>query len=78
MCSSGLRYCQFLVKVFSSSSSSGTRRGDQTDDHTGNDARKPDVTPQVSGLFVFAVFFFLFFFVDLSLHTSWARERVPK
>lgn len=62
MCSSGLRYCQFLVKVFSSSSSSGTRRGDQTDDHTGNDARKPDVTPQVSGLFVFAVFFFLFSF----------------
>lgn len=61
MCSSGLRYCQFLVKVFSSSSSSGTQRGDQTDDHTGNDARKPDVTHQVSGL-LSLLFSFLFFF----------------
>lgn len=60
MCSSGLRYCQFLVMVFFSSSSSpqdqGARKGDQTNHHTGNDAWKPDVTTQASGLF-FVIFF---------------------
>lgn len=65
MCSSGLRYCQFLVKVFFSSLSSpqkqGAQRGDQTDGHSGNDAQKPDMTTQVSGLTV-SLSFFLFFF----------------
>lgn len=50
------------VKVFFSSLSSpqkkGAQRGDQTDGHSGNDARKPDVTPQVSGLKSLLFFFF--------------------
>lgn len=71
MCSSGLRYCQFLVKVFFSSSSSpqeqSTRRGDQTNDHTSNEAWKPDVTPRVSGLFFSLLFSFCRFVVKYVL-----------